>query len=71
MFFEVIVYISSFLDMGASLNDVRSLVGRGVSENLTLLNKISKFYTIKVWQGGEGGSKILEKDLTSFKDAPF
>ena len=34
--------------MGPSLNDVRSLGGGGVSENLTLLNKISKFYTIKV-----------------------
>ena len=33
---------------GPSLNDVRSLGGRGVSKNLTLLNKISKFYTIKV-----------------------
>ena len=33
---------------GPSINDVRSLGGRGVSENLTLLNKISKFYTIKV-----------------------
>ena len=33
---------------GPSLNDIRSLGGGGVSENLTLLNKISKFYTIKV-----------------------
>ena len=39
---------------GPSINDVRSLGGGGVSENLTLLNKISKFYTIKVWQGGGG-----------------
>ena len=52
---------------GILINDVRSLGGRGVSKNLMLLNKISKFYTIKVWQGG---SKILEKDLTSFKDGP-
>ena len=41
------------------------LRGRGVCENLTLLNKISKFYSIKLWQGG---SKILQKDLTSFMD---
>ena len=43
---EHLVTILTF--KGASLNDVRSLGGRGVSENLTLLNKISKFYSIKV-----------------------
>ena len=42
------VPINNILCKGASLNDVRSLGGRGVSKNLTLLNKISKFYTIKV-----------------------
>ena len=34
--------------LGPSLNDVRSLGGGGVSKNLTLLNKISKSYTLKV-----------------------
>ena len=38
----------TFCRKGPSINDVRSLGGRGVSENLTLLNEISKFYTIKV-----------------------
>ena len=33
---------------GSSINYVRTLGGRGVSQNLTLLNEISKFYTIKV-----------------------
>ena len=36
------------LGKGPSLNDVRSLGARGVGENLTLLNKIFKFYTIKI-----------------------
>ena len=60
-----------YIYLGGILKWRQIFRGRGVSENLTLLNKISKFYTIKVWQGGEGGSKILKKDLTSFKDGPL
>ena len=42
------LFFNYILSKGPSLNDVRSLGGGGVSKNLTLLNKISKFYTIKV-----------------------
>ena len=49
-FFWILYWINH---KGPSINDVRSLGGGGMW-NQMLLNKISKFYSIKVWQGGGG-----------------
>ena len=56
--------------LGAILKWRQISRGRGVSKNLTLLNKISKFYTIKVWQGEEGGPKSSKKTWRHLRMAP-
>ena len=50
---NMIIYIFFFSFCLGAIHKWRQIYrGRGVSENLMLINKISKFYTIKVWQGG-------------------
>ena len=53
---------------GAFTYDISNLRGRGVYEMLTLLNKISKLYSIKLLTKGRGVKKV-QNMLTSFVKA--